>query len=97
MLAVTKASLKATFRSPQAIFFSLFFPIVLIWIFGSLGGNGIPSVKVAFAKDVDTTNILYQALRQNPSIKLADTAKKDVDEELKKGRIAALPKCILVL
>ncbi len=90
MLAVTKASLKATFRSPQAIFFSLFFPIVLIWIFGSLGGNGIPSVKVAFTKDVDTTGVLYQALRQNPSIKLADTVKKNVDEELKKGRIAAI-------
>ncbi|MGZ8544801.1 MAG: ABC transporter permease [Flavisolibacter sp.] len=90
MLAVTKASLKATFRSPQAIFFSLFFPIVLIWIFGSLGSNGIASVKVAFTKDVDTTTILYRALLQNPVIKLADTVKKDPEEELKKGRIAAI-------
>ena len=51
MMAVVKASLIATFRSPQSIFFSLFFPIVLIWIFGSLGsGNGIPTVDVALAK-----------------------------------------------
>lgn len=51
MLAVTKASLKATFRSPQSVFFSLFFPIVLIWIFGALGsGGGVPSVDVALEK-----------------------------------------------
>ena len=36
MWAVTKASLIATFRSPQSVFFSLFFPIVLIWIFANV-------------------------------------------------------------
>ena len=50
MLALTKASLIATFKSPQSIFFSLFFPIVLIWIFGSLGGNSSASIDVAFEK-----------------------------------------------
>ena len=59
MLAVTKASLLATFRSPQSIFFSLFFPIVLIWIFGSLAGGGsAPSVDVAFEKGIDSSTIL---------------------------------------
>ena len=40
LMAITKGSLKAIFKSPQAVFFSLFFPIVLIVIFGSLGGDG---------------------------------------------------------
>jgi len=90
MWAVTKASLIATFRSPQSIFFSLFFPIVLIWIFGSLGRGGTPSVDVAFEKNIDTTTILYKALKQNPVLHFLNDKKKNAEEELKKGRIAAI-------
>src|SRR3954468_9562936 len=90
MLAVTKASLKATFRSPQAIFFSLFFPIVLIWIFGSLGGNGTPSVDVALEKNADTTNMIYFAMKQNPVLHFVNDPKKNVEDEMRKGRITAL-------
>ena len=90
MLAVTKASLKATFRSPQSIFFSLFFPVVLIWIFGSLGGNGTPSVDVALEKGADTTTYIYQSLRHNPILRFVDDPKKDIEDELTKGRITAV-------
>ncbi|MDQ6609394.1 MAG: ABC transporter permease, partial [Bacteroidota bacterium] len=91
MLAITKASLVATFRSPQSIFFSLFFPIVLIWIFGSLaGGGGAPSVDVAFEKGIDSSTVLYQAMVHSPFLKQIDTRKKKVEEELSKGRIAAV-------
>jgi ABC-2 type transport system permease protein len=90
MLAVTKASLKATFRSPQAVFFSLFFPIVLIWIFGALGGGGIPTVDVALEKNTDTTNQFYFYLKKNPVLHFVNDNKKDINDELKKGRIAAV-------
>jgi ABC-2 type transport system permease protein len=89
MLAITKASLVATFRSPQSIFFSLFFPIVLIWIFGSLSGNrGAASVEVAFEKNADSNNILYHYLKANPLLKFTD--KKNIEDDLKKGRIIAV-------
>lgn len=91
MLAITKASLKATFRSPQSIFFSLFFPIVLIWIFGSIGrGGGIPSYDVAFEKNADTTTPIYQALKKNPGFHFVDDKKKDIEDELRKGRLTAI-------
>jgi ABC-2 type transport system permease protein len=90
MLAITKASLKATFRSPQSIFFSLFFPVVLIWIFGSLGGNGVPSVDVAFEKNVDSTNEIYYQLKNNPVLHFSNNKKKDIEDELTKGRITAI-------
>lgn len=91
MLAVTKASLIATFRSPQSIFFSLFFPIVLIWIFGSLGsGGGMPMVDVAFEQHADSANALYHALYNNPVLHFEDSKKKDIEDELKKGRITAI-------
>lgn len=91
MLAVTRASLRAIFRSPQAIFFTLFFPIVLIWIFGSLsGGGGSASVDVAYEKTGDTTSMLYQRLKHHPLLHFIDNKKKDAEDELKKGRIAAI-------
>ena len=91
MLAITKASLAATFKSPQSIFFSLFFPIVLIWIFGSIGGRGgIPTVDVAWEKGVDSSTFLYQKSAHEPSLKFADPKKKDIEDELRKGRITAV-------
>jgi len=90
MWAVTKASLKATFRSPQSVFFSLFFPIVLIWIFGALGGNGMPSVDVALEKNTDTANAFYSSLKHNPVLHFVNNKNKNVDDELSKGRIAAI-------
>jgi ABC-2 type transport system permease protein len=91
MLAVTRASLLATFKSPQSIFFSLFFPIVLIWIFGSLSGGGsAPSVDVAFEKNIDSSSVIYQQLVHNPFLKFTREGEKDVEDELRKGRIAAV-------
>lgn len=90
MMAVTAASLKATFRSPQAVFFSLFFPIVLIWIFGSLGRGGIPNYDVALANNADTSTSIYKAIKKNPQIHFVDQKNKDIEDELKKGRIAAI-------
>jgi ABC-2 type transport system permease protein len=91
MLAVTRASLVATFRSPQSIFFSLFFPIVLIWIFGSIGrGGGVPTVDVAWEKGVDSGSVLYQKLAHSPFLKFADPTKKDIEDEVSKGRITGI-------
>src|SRR5688500_11199191 len=90
MLAITKASLLATFKSPQSIFFGVFFPVVLIVIFGSLSRGGSASINVAFAKEQDTTTVLYKALKAMPVLKFADPLKKDIEDELRKGRITAI-------
>jgi ABC-2 type transport system permease protein len=90
MLAVTRASLIATFRSPQSLFFSLFFPIVLIWIFGALSGSGVASVDIGFERNTDTTNTIYQQIKHSPFIHVTDSTKKDIEDELVKGRIAAI-------
>jgi len=90
MLALTKASLLATFKSPQSIFFSLFFPLVLIWIFSSLSSRrGASSVDVAFEKNIDTANEVYQTLSRSPLLKVSDKD-KDHEDLLRKGRISAI-------
>lgn len=89
MLAITKASLRAAFRSPQGVFFSLFFPIVLIVIFGSLGRNSGVSVDVAFDKQSDTTGLVYHQLADNELLDVQHGTPQEIDDLLKKGRITA--------
>lgn len=90
MLAITKASLTGVFRSPQAVFFSLFFPIVLIVIFGALTERGGISVDVAFDKKTDTSNRLYQILTHIPVLHVENGTEEELLDRLKKGRITAL-------
>jgi ABC-2 type transport system permease protein len=92
MLAITVASLRATFKSPQSIFFGLFFPIVLIMIFGSLGRGGGSSVDVAFEKGTDTSTLFYQALKSSRGLHVVrnNDPQKDIEDMLKKGRITAI-------
>ncbi|MEJ7673275.1 MAG: hypothetical protein WKF59_11305 [Chitinophagaceae bacterium] len=46
MLAITKASLRAIFRSPSAVIFGFAFPLIFILVFGFIGGGGV-TVRVA--------------------------------------------------
>jgi ABC-2 type transport system permease protein len=96
MLAITKASLRAAFRSPQGVFFSLFFPIVLIIIFGSLGKNSGVSVNVAFDRQTDSTNMVYQALEKVDLLNFEQDSPEVIDDLLKKGRITAKIKIVPV-
>ena len=90
MWAICRASLKSVFKSPQAVFFSLFFPIVLIVVFGALSGGGSFSVDVAFDSRTDTTNMVYQVMTHIPVIHITRSDDKDLLDRLKKGRITAL-------
>jgi len=89
MLAITSASLRAAFRSPQGVFFSLFFPIVLIVIFGSLGRNRGVSVDVAFDQQSDTAGLVYRQLANNPLLDIQKGTPEQINDLLKKGRITA--------
>lgn len=90
LLAITRASLVATFKSPQSVFFSLFFPVVLIVIFGSLSRGGPTSVDVAFEKNTDTSSMVYQAMKNMPILHFVDHGKHDIEDELRKGRLTAV-------
>ena len=92
MLAITKASFKGILKSPQAVFFSLFFPIVLITIFGAIGGNRGISLDVAFTKNSDTANAVYWAIMNGevPGVQVETGTEAELQDRLMKGRIAAL-------
>jgi ABC-2 type transport system permease protein len=90
MRAICKAAIRSIFRSPQAVFFSLFFPIVLIVVFGALSSGGGISLDVAFDSRTDTTNAVYQSITHTPGLNIIRSDDSDLVDRLKKGRITAL-------
>lgn len=91
MLAITRASLRAIFRSPSAVIFGFAFPLIFILVFGFIGGGGI-SVRIALKNLSDTNNILVRnGLLKNPSIRLMKySSEAEARKELAKGNIAAI-------
>lgn len=92
MLSITKASLRATFRSPSAVVFSIGFPLIFILVFGFIGEGGSFSVNVALDKSSDTANPVYTAIKNIPAIHFEDKADSLVTEDLQKGNLTAIIK-----
>lgn len=90
MLAITKASLRAIFRSPSAVIFGFAFPLIFILVFGFIGGGGI-TVRIALKNLSDTNNLLMKnGLLKNPSIRLMNLSAEEARKEVSKGNIAAI-------
>ena len=70
MLAITRASLRAIFRSPSAVVFSIAFPLIFILVFGFIGGGSRISLNVSFNKNSDTANPVYSIIRNIAGIKV---------------------------
>ncbi len=96
MLAITKGSFRAIFRSPSAVVFSFAFPLVFILVFGFIGNSGSgPVYKIAFDKQTDSTNALYDSLVASKNIKVMHYASdKDLEADLVKGHITGVVKIV---
>src|SRR3990170_8834836 len=90
MLAITRASLRAVFRSPSAVIFSFAFPLIFILVFGFIGGGGRMSVRVAFDQQTDTTSDMYQAINKMEGLKVVSADEKLLRNDLSKGRLHAI-------
>lgn len=91
MLAISRASFRAIFRSPSAVIFSFAFPLIFILVFGFIGG-GSPTVRIGFTKTTDTTqrNAVYQQLSKYKTIRIVEKSEAELKNDLSKGRITAL-------
>lgn len=91
MLAITKASLIAISRSPSAIVFSIFFPLIFILVFGLIGNNTGPSYKLVLHSASDTSNPVLQALQSMKNVKFVSFDNNEKQEsELVKGRVTGV-------
>lgn len=90
MLALTKASLIAIFRSPSAVAFSFAFPLIFILVFGFFSGGGQVSLRAAFSSDTDTSAYLYKVIHTIPGIRIVEKPEIELNEDLEKGRLTAI-------
>ena len=92
MLAITKGSLRAIFRSPSAVVFSFIFPFIFILVFGFIGdSSGRRTYKIALDYQCDTVNDLYKSISGTPGIIIKRFKTSDsINQELQKGRITAV-------
>jgi len=90
MIAITKGSLRAIFRSPSAVVFSIAFPLIFILVFGFIGNGGRISLNVAFNKNTDTTNPVYPIIKNLAGINIVKKTDVELREDLEKGRITAI-------
>lgn len=90
MLAITRASLRAIFRSPSAVVFSFVFPLVFILVFGFLGSGSRISLRVAFAPQTDTSSKLFYAVRSWKGLSLVEKDTAAIRDDLEKGRLTAV-------
>ncbi len=91
MLSITRYSLKAIFRSPSAVIFSIGFPLIFILIFGFVGGSGKMVLHVAIDKKADTNNVFYHIIKENIGLKIEEyDNEKTLAKDLEKGDITAV-------
>jgi ABC-2 type transport system permease protein len=89
--AISKASLLAILKNPGSVFFSLLFPLVFVWIFGSFNSNGLVKIDIAFDKNSDTANLIYQILPTTGIVKIKQYTDDSIMKiDLEKGRLAAV-------
>ncbi len=90
LLAITRASLRSTFRSPSAVVFSFAFPLIFILVFGFMSSGSNINVTVALDKKSDTSNLIYNTIKNIPGLKFVNASPEKIKSELSKGRITAL-------
>jgi ABC-2 type transport system permease protein len=94
MLAITKASLRAIFRSPSAVVFSFVFPFVFILVFGFIGNSGTaPVYRIVIDQNSDTANVFYDSLKLSKRLRIL-TFNDDAElrSSIVKGKIAGAVK-----
>ncbi|MCB9803366.1 ABC transporter permease [Candidatus Nomurabacteria bacterium] len=87
ILAITMIDLRATFRRGETVFFGLLFPMIFIFVFGSLG-QGSATYNIAVQDGSDTNNPLYQAISEVKSFELDDTlSNEEITKKLERGEL----------
>jgi ABC-2 type transport system permease protein len=91
MLAITKASLRAISRSPSAIVFSIFFPLIFILVFGFIGNSGGPTYRIVLDEKSDTANAIIDSLKTYKNVNFIHYKQEEaLRSDLIKGRITGI-------
>ncbi len=91
---LTKSSLKMFLRNKQALYFTLFFPLILMIVFGFIGFDKPPSFDVGLVteKPTEQTQQFIDQLKEFPTFKIHEGTKEAELAALDQGNRAAVLK-----
>jgi ABC-2 type transport system permease protein len=88
--SLTVASMKMYFRNRSAVFFTFFFPIVLVVVFGLLSkgsGNGSIDVYLVNHSSTPVSQAYVKAIKQVTAFKVTQSNESTSRDQLAKGKI----------
>jgi ABC-2 type transport system permease protein len=91
--ALTIANIRSYLRNRQAVFWTLMFPLIFIFLFGAIfTGGGNSSLKVGWVDDDRSlaSGQLRTAFGLVPIIKLVDVAEGDALDQMRHGDVSAV-------
>ena len=92
LLLLTVANIKSFVRDRAAMFWTLAFPLIFIFLFGAIFSGGDSSRDIGFA-DADTSSesaSLRSAFGQAPNIELVDGTEDELTTRMRAGELAAV-------
>jgi ABC-2 type transport system permease protein len=91
-LTLTKSSIKMFVRNKQALFFTLFSPLLIMAIFGLIGFDRVSKVDVGIVTEnaSEPTKQFIEQLKQFPTFNVHEGSKEEKEKELDKGNRGAL-------
>ena len=91
-LALTAASFKMFFRNRQALFFTLFTPLLIMLIFGYIGFDQPPKIDVGIVarQPGEETAGFVNQIKQFPTFKIKEGSLKTLRDKLDKGDLAVI-------
>lgn len=90
-LALSKASLTASLRSPTSVVFALLFPLIFVTVFGAMVDNTAVKVDIVLSPHSDTSSAVYSAIKKISIFNLSfATDSAGSINSLQKGRIAGM-------
>jgi ABC-2 type transport system permease protein len=90
MLAISQASFRAILKSPSAVIFTIFFPLIFIVVFGFIKGGSI-KLDVGINPGCDTTSFTYKNFTGLPNIRIEkNKSAVDLNNLLLRGRVDAI-------
>lgn len=92
ILTLTKSSIKMFLRNRQALFFTLFTPLIIMGIFGLIGFDRPQKINVGLVKNSPNTQTqgLIEQLKQVPSFNITEGSEEQETKALEEDNRAAV-------
>ncbi len=92
MLALTRSNLMMMARNRQGLFWALFFPVLLVVVFGLIDFNGVVPAPVAVVdlSDGPRAQVFRERLADVEFLEVEDFVRTDMDEALRDGDLGYL-------